>query len=362
MDFNEKDAEAKPNVTLSDVAAAARVSKATASNAFSRPERVRPALRARVAEEATALGYAGPDPLGRLLNSGKVNAIGVVAPAAFGISLFFKNTWTQTFLSGVAEVCEERGVGVSLVSGRDDQVGWGIESAIVDGLIVSSTEQAEFIAPTRRRIPIVVFGGAPAGVSSVRAADRDGARTLTEYLLGLGHRRFVVGSLLREFRAPAFHAPGAHRTLVAPLVDGQDRVDGVADALAAAGLSLDAMPLVEACGTSAEERKFGNGADLLLDHIGDATAAIALGDSLALAVLAKARKRGLTVPGDFSLVGFDGIPESALSDPPLTTMANPIAEIGATAARLLLDGGEPRHVVLNGKLVVRGSAAKPAKR
>src|SRR5262249_32260576 len=146
-DSGPRNRRAKAAVTLSDVAAAARVSKATASNFYSRPERMRPALRERVAEAARVLGYEGPDPRGRLLSSGKVNAIGVVPPSAFGISLFFRNAWTQTFLSGIAEVCEARGVGLSLVSGRSDQIAWGIESAIVDGLILSSVDQVEFVAP-----------------------------------------------------------------------------------------------------------------------------------------------------------------------------------------------------------------------
>jgi DNA-binding LacI/PurR family transcriptional regulator len=350
----------KATVTLSDVAAAARVSKATASNVYSRPERVRPALRERVAEAARMLGYDGPDPRGRLLSSGKVNAIGVVPPAAFGISLFFKNTWTNTFLSGIAGVCEERGVGLSLVSGRDDQVAGGLESAVVDGLILSNADQIEFITPSRRRnMPIAVFGRAPAGISSVRVADRAGARLMAEHLLALGHRRFVIGGPLNEFRAPVFHLPGRNRLLVSPLLDTDDRLAGIADAFAGVGLSLDAMPLMEACCTPVEEAAFGSGADVLLDHIGDATAVIALADSVALAVMAKARARGISVPGDLSVVGFDGIPEGASSTPPLTTMAQPIAEIGATAARLVLDGGEPRHVVLSGNLVVRGSTAKP---
>ena len=111
----------KKAVTLSEVAEAARVSKATVSNVFSRPERVRPALRQRVEAAAESLGYDGPDPKGRLLSSGKVNAIGVIPPAAFGISLFFKNAYVRAFLEGIAVVCEEHGVGLSLVSGRPDQ-------------------------------------------------------------------------------------------------------------------------------------------------------------------------------------------------------------------------------------------------
>src|SRR3954452_24301641 len=103
-------------VTLLDVARAANVSKTTVSNVFSWPERVRPALRERVEAVARELHYSGPDPKGRMLSSGKVNAIGVVPIGNFGITLFFTHEYENAFLAGVAHICEERGVGLSLVS------------------------------------------------------------------------------------------------------------------------------------------------------------------------------------------------------------------------------------------------------
>jgi DNA-binding LacI/PurR family transcriptional regulator len=359
--INEKPARPPAKVTLSDVASAARVSKATASNVFSRPERVRDSLRQRVEQAARELGYAGPDPKGRLLSSGKVNAIGVVPPAAFGISLFFKDPYTQLFLAGVSEVCEEYGVGLSLVSGRDDQAAWGIQTALVDGFILNSIEQASFIAPARRaHMPIVVMGpdGGP-DASSVDITGEVGTRQLTEHLLALGHRRFIIGVPLDEFRPPVFHPPGSDRTLVAPILPAPERLAGIDSALRAAGLSLDAMPIVEACGTPEEEAAFGNGAELLLDNLGDATAVMSINDKFALAVLRCATARGLSVPRDLSVTGFDGVAESVTSVPPLTTAVQPVKEVGATAARLLLDGGPPRHVTLPVELAIRGSTAKP---
>jgi DNA-binding LacI/PurR family transcriptional regulator len=350
----------RATVTLSDVAAAARVSKATASNVFSRPERVRPVLRERVEAAARALGYVGPDPRGRMLSSGRVNAIGVVPPAAFGISLFFKDPYTIEFLAGVSEVCEAQGVGLSLVSGREDQQAWGITSALVDGFILSSSEQIAFIAPAKRaHLPVVVMNDdAGPDVSSVTITGADGARQITEHLIALGHRRFAVAIPLREFRAPIVHPPGRDRVLVAPIAV-PDRLAGIEAALRASGLSLDAMPIVETCTTPEETAAFGSGAAMLFEAAPDATAVIALNDKVALAVLRHARLQGLSVPKDLSVVGFDDVAEAAHADPPLTTVAQPTFEIGRTAARLLLAGGAPRHVVLPVKLVVRGSTAPP---
>ena len=183
----------KKAVTLSDVAKAAKVSKTTVSNVFSRPERVRPALRERVEAAARELGYAGPDPKGRMLSSGKVNAIGVVPVGNFGITLFFTHEYNNAFLAGVAQTCEERGVGLSLVSGRQNE--WGINDALVDGFIFESVEQIDLIEPARRRrLPVVVTGVAGPDISSVTMENRKGAREATRHLLELGHRRFVIAS------------------------------------------------------------------------------------------------------------------------------------------------------------------------
>jgi DNA-binding LacI/PurR family transcriptional regulator len=138
-----------------------------------------------------------------------------------------------------------------------------------------------------------------------------------------------------------------------------EKLSGVADALAEAGLSLDDMPIAEACGTQGEEKAFGSGAAMILDRAPEATAVIGLVDSIALAVLRKATERGLKVPEDLSIIGFDDLPEAAQSQPPLTTVRVPAADNGAAAVRLLLEKGPPRHVLVPVELVVRASTAPP---
>ena len=355
----------KRPMTLLDVARAANVSKTTASNVFSRPDRVRPVLRQRVEAAARSLGYEGPDPKGRMLSFGKVNAIGVVPSAAFGISLFFKNATAQAFLAGVAGVCEEHGVGLSLVSGRDDQRAWGLRSALVDGFIFSSIERAEVLEQARSRgLPFVVMDvDCGPDVNWIGVEDRDGARQATRHLLALGHRRFVIASPLHTFRAPVFHPPGTRgRRLVAGSPGIDERIAGIAEALAEAGIAIDDVPIIEACGTPEEEAAFGNGAAMLLDRAPEATAVLAQMDGLALAILDQARRRGISVPRDLSIVGFDDIAEATFADPPLTTVASPVMEKGRTAARMLLEGGPPRHVVLPVKLMVRGSTGPAPRR
>ena len=319
-------------------------------------------MRAQVEAVAHALGYAGPDPRGRILSSGKVNAIGVVSYGEFGISLFFKSAYMRDFLAGIVDICEERGVGVCLVPARNDAGGWGIKDALVDGFIFNALEQVNLVEPARRRqLPFVVTdtdGGAD--ISSVRVENRDGAKQLVRHLLGLGHRRFVIGVVLKAFRPPIFHAPGtAGRQLISAGPSCLERVAGIAEALAEAGLSINDVPIIEACGTPEEAAAFGNGAAMILDKAPEATAVVALSDSLALSVLEQAKLRGISVPNDLSIVGFDDIAEAALADPPLTTIHQSAFQNGRMAARLLLDGGPARQVVLPVSLVVRGSTAPP---
>lgn len=352
----------RKSVTLLDVARAAEVSKSTVANAFSRPNLVRAELRARIETAARELGYDGPDPKGRMLSLGKVNAIGVLPFGRVGVSQFFRNPYQRDFLAGVAQACEERGVGLSLVSGQDDQEAWGIKEALVDGFIFTGVDQVVLLtAGRRRRLPFVVMdlSGAPE-IKSVSTENRDGARQATRHLIALGHRRFAIASTLYSFRPPVFHAPsGAERRLVNSGPPLLEKLDGVADALAEAGLSIHDVPIAEACGTPEEERAFGNGAAMLLDKAPEATAIIALTDSIALSILKQAKKRGVSVPRELSIVGFDDVPEAAFSEPPLTTIYVSAVENGRAAVQLLLESGPPRQVVTPVHLVVRDLTAAP---
>ncbi len=348
-------------VTLLDVARAANVSKTTVSNVFARPERVRAELRERVVAAAASLDYDGPDPKARLLNSGKVGAIGVVPPAT-GMTWVFANRYMSDFLTGVGEVCEPRGVGISLVYDDGGSGTWGVKSAVVDGFILSNIRQAALIEPARRRkLPFVVMdvdGGRD--VRSVRIDDRGMARDMARHLLALGHRRIGVLSCGRETIAPVFHAgKGSPRRMVMSFSSDDDRIAGIGDALAEAGLAIDDMPIVEGCGNAEEAARFGGAAALLLDRAPDITAVIATSVDLGQSTLIEARRRGIDVPGQLSVISVDNSPESALTDPPLTVAAEPAREKGYSAAELLFETGPARQVVLPTPLIVRESTAPP---
>jgi DNA-binding LacI/PurR family transcriptional regulator len=358
VQFCDRGALMKSPVTLQDVAAAAGVSKSTAANVFNRPERVRPALRERVEAVARKLGFAGPDPRGRLLNTGKANVIGVV-PSGEGITWVFDNPYMRTFLGAVAAECQTTRTAMQLIDGYGEAGAETIRRTIVDGLILHTADQVRAVDPAlRRKMPIVVMDRVDdPDVSAVSIDDRGGARALAQHLLALGHRRFVVTALGRSYVAPIVHAPtGKVRKLISTYDVDEERLAGVAEAFAEASLSLNDMPIVEACGSEEETRLYGSGAATVLDTLGDATAVIVLGGELAVGVKAEAERRGLSVPGRLSIAAFDDPPEAATAG--ITAISAPVAETARLAARMLLDGTPPRHIELPVELRIRASTGK----
>ena len=338
---------------LVDVARAAGVSRSTASNVFTRPERVRPEVRQRVEEVARKLGYAGPDPKGRLLRAGKFNAIGVIPSAEIGIADALKAPFFRMFLEGVAEVCDEFGTSLVLIPGAGAK-GQGIRQALVDGFILALPEELAHIEPARlRQLPFVVLD-AEVGpeINSIRIDARAGCRSAAQHLIDLGHRRFAVMSFMRHIGRAVLHPPAAGRP---PDIAGreldQEKLAGYADALRGAGIQIDSVPVVQALPWDEEA------AAMLLDAAPEATAVLSMSDLQAISVIAEARRRGMTVPKDLSVVGFNDIPQAGDADPPLTTVDGMGVAKGRAAARMVIGGGPPRHELLPAELIVRASTA-----
>src|SRR3954452_23839330 len=145
-------------VRLADIAKAAGVSHGTASNVFSRPEIVREEVRERVRAAAEAMGYGGPDPKGKLLRAGKVNAIGVAT--AEPLSYFFDDPFARVLMAGIAEACDAQGAGIALVSAiNEERLAWNIRTALVDGFILFCIEGGrQLVDLTReRQLPFVAL-------------------------------------------------------------------------------------------------------------------------------------------------------------------------------------------------------------
>jgi DNA-binding LacI/PurR family transcriptional regulator len=345
-------------VRLSDVAKAAGVSHGTASNVFSRPEIVREEVRERVRAAADKLGYGGPDPKGRLLRAGKVNAIGVAT--AEPLSYFFDDPFARVVMSGISQACDATGAGISLVSAaNDEQLAWNIRSALVDGFIVFCLEGgSRLVELTRERgLPFVAldFGFDDETISALGVDDVAGARLAARHLTGLGHKRFAILSL--EFEEGRHGPASLERAKGAIYAGTRDRIAGYLEAAAEAGVDPASVPIYE---TLNDEATTAAGLEYFFASENPPTAILAMSDKVALIALKWLAARGITVPGDVSVIGFDGVPEGAASEPPLTTIAQPMAEMGRRAVETILAyDGSIRRETLDVELVVRGSTAAP---
>ena len=342
--------------TLATVAEAVGVSRMTVSNAYNRPDQLSPALRARILDAAREIGYSGPNPVARTLSRGEAGSVGLVLD--YPLLTAFTDPATVQFLHGVAAGCEERAVGLSLVpaiEGRDAAL---VRSALVDGFVLYCTpeQDARFEAVRDRRLPYVLVDYAPhPGQRTVNIDDRGAARQVAEHVAALGHR--AVGIVM----------PYHDLSEIAPAPDdlseryiGDERLAGWRAGLEAGGVDWSTVAVASASGATRETGH--EAAGHLLDRADRPTAIIALSDVLALGVLDAAAERGIAVPGQLSVAGFDDVPEAALSSPPLTTIWQPHLRKGAEAVRLLLDGDDGESVHLPTELIVRASTAPAPER
>jgi LacI family transcriptional regulator len=328
--------ESVGRVKMADVAQAAGVSVATVSKVVNGHYGVSQATLEKVLGVIDDLGYEAS--LGaRSLRSHRTNIIGVLV-AEF-------EPFSTELLKGVSDAIHGSGYELLAYSGghRGGAVGWERRSlsrlggTLIDGAIVVTPT----VLDAGRGIPVVAVDPhwGPSDVPTVDADNFSGAVMATEYLLGLGHRRIA-------------HLGG--RT---DLESARLREQGFRSAMAAAGVTVDEA-LVRVGGYRAETASAP--AHELLSLPDRPTAIFAANDLSAIRTMEVAEELGLRVPEDLSVVGFDNVPESALSTPALTTINQPLRDMGATALDLLvrlLQGREVEatHVQLPTSMVERGS-------
>lgn len=341
-------------ITLLDVASAAGVSRTTVSNAFNRPDQLSAELRTKVLEVAEKLGYAGPNPVARVLRTGRSNTIGIVFSDP--LPYLFSDPVAIALMQGVAAACEASHTGVLILpADAPEAVAARVREAVVDGFLVYCHEEDSpaLQALAARGLPAV-------GVDLDRFAlgpivtidDRGGAMAAAVHLIGLGHRQLAVMALAGEREV----TQEARR--LARFKPVRDRLAGYRDAMSAGGLDPSSLRVVE------EPQNDPAAAEAvamrLLKRRPRPTAILAMSDVLAIGVLRAAQHLGIAVPGELSLVGFDDIPLAEDLAPPLTTVRQPLVEKGRLAAAVLLGRAEPPTSQLPTELVVRGSTAPPS--
>ncbi|MEV6131021.1 LacI family DNA-binding transcriptional regulator [Streptomyces violaceusniger] len=354
--------EQTPVVTMRDVAQVAGVSQAAVSYAYNRPGKLSEAQRERIFQVAEELGYIGPHATGRSLRTGQVGALGLMITDSLPYA--FDDPATAALLKGISEVGELSEVALTLLpcpleSDRMAQGSGILLRGLVDGFLAYAMPHGHPAVETalRRKLPVVIIDGPnPGGLPRVGIRDREAAREAAEHVLSLGHRS--IGILVDRLLPDGYRGPvtPARRRAARDLVM-KERLAGYAAAFRSAGVPWSSATIIEAGGF--HEAASQSAAASLLDSE-EVTAVLATTDVLAFATIGAARRRGLRIPRDLSVIGFDDLPTAAAAE--LSTVRQPLVDKGREAARLLLDvieGEQPREIILPTELVLRATTAPP---
>jgi DNA-binding LacI/PurR family transcriptional regulator len=339
------------------------VSPSTVSNAYNRPDQLSPALREQILKTAEAIGYAGPDPIARNLRRGRTGALGVVFSEPLPYP--FDDPTAVAMLQGLAARAADEQFALMFVPGSANLPAHGdsIREAAVDGFILHSLhdDDARLQLAIARPLPAVIVDSPRlTEVDFVGIDDRGAATTAMGHLLELGHRSIAVLSFRLTGHGHVGLVDAADRGGATAAV-ARERLAGCAAAISAAGLAWEDV-LVEECAASAIEAG-RRGAHELLDRAPEATAVFAFSDQLALGARRAALERGLDIPADLSIIGFDDCAGAAEG---LTTIHQSEHEKGRIAVERLLKGlsgtaHRPERHILPTHLVVRSSTGPPGR-
>lgn len=341
-------------VTIKHVAADAGVSLQTVSRVINNEPNVRPAMQERVQASIDKLGYV-PSIAAQRMSGSRSYLILAINDRERTIADWRNrqgSDWVDQMLFGGMLKCTEHGYRMifELVDTHNDHVERELGAAIAalqpDGVILTPPHSENplitgFLA--KRKIPFARIGSMTPGPGIAMTMDDEGsARRATEHLIALGHSRigFIAGS--EEYDLSNW------------------RINGWRDAMALAGLGCDALCV-------RGDFSYDSGvlaANALLDLDNPPTAIIVSNDQMTLAALDTAKKRGLNVPDDLSLISFDNTPVVRFTVPELTAVDQPIAATFSKAVELLITNGDApvlhQPVVIEGSLIERSSTAPPA--
>lgn len=324
--------------SIKDVAKTAQVSVGTASNVLNHPHLVSASTRKRVEEAISQLGFV-PSDAGRRLRAGNSRLVGLIV-------LDIANPFFTQSARGIENrlasdncypmVCSSDGD-----ANKERKLIQQLASQQVRGVIMVPSDKAmeNVRLLQRRKIPVVFmdYPSASAEISSVSVDDETGAATAITYLLGLGHRQvgFINGPKnIRQART-------RHRGVI----EARNKVATKVDIFEILADHFDATSGAHAA------------RELIRNHP-DITAVFCASDQLAIGAMRTIRQLHLSIPNDISVVGFDDIAVASELITPLTTIRQPMNELGNAAANLLLsDTDEPRHISFVPKLIVRESTA-----
>jgi LacI family transcriptional regulator len=329
--------------TIHDVARRAGVSSATVSHVINNSRYVSPETRERVQEAIDALRYRR-DGIARSLRRARTSTIGVIISD-------ITNPFFADLVRGIEDRIYGREDGYNIILCNTDEHGERERSCLdmlqekrIEGLIiVPAGGNEDYLTDlVAGGLPLVFADRYLSGVEAdaVLVDNRDGARRLTEHLLGFGHRR--IGALV----------PDLHTSTV------EQRLTGFREALAAAGIAPDPGLVVPSRSTIEDAHQTGLA---VLDRADRPDAMLCVSNFMTLGFIQAIAQRGLVCPRDIAVVGFDDFPWASAFSPRLTALSQPSYALGGEAVDLLFQRiehgriGRPVQTILKGDLVVRDS-------
>ncbi|HEX7874183.1 MAG TPA: LacI family DNA-binding transcriptional regulator [Sphingobium sp.] len=338
--------------TINDVAKQAGVSPMTVSRVINGENVVRQATREKVEAAIAALNYS-PSAAARSLAGGEETRIGLLYsnPSASFLSEFLVGSLDQASRSGVDLVVEKWDEETSVQTVVDHLLRSRINGVVLPPPLCDLAEMTDALTRADIAAVAVATERITDTVSAVSIDDHDAAYTMTRHLIGLGHKRigFIKGH-------PNLNASGR-------------RIDGYLDALRNAGITPDERLMAQGYFTY---RSGLDAAEQILDLPEPPTAIFASNDDMAAAAVAIAHRRGLDVPGDLTICGYDDTSLAVTIWPELTTIRQPINEMTRAAVDLLVREikdrrtsarkAPARHILLDYTLIRRQSDAAPRRR
>lgn len=329
-------------MTLEDIAKISGVSRSTVSRVINGDPNVSSPTRDRVLTVIQKYNFQ-PNLAARGLAAGRTQVLGLVIPQ--GVGAIFTDPFFPLLIQGVSSTCNAHDYSVMLWLAEPEYERRTLRqilySGLIDGVIVSSMLLDDPILESlsESEMPFVTIGRHPTNnrVNYVDVDNRNGAHEAVSYLLRTGRRRVAI--------------------ITGPqnMIAGRDRLEGYQDALRERNILRDPKLIVE---SDFSETGGFYAAQRLIAQKPDAI--FAASDNLAIGALRALQDAGIKVPNEVAMIGFDDIPTAARTNPPLTTIRQPIPQVGSTAAETLIDiierpTDQPRRIVLPAELIIRST-------
>jgi len=329
-------------VTIKDIARAAGVSHTTVSRALKGNPAISSETTARIQQLAREMGYT-PSAVAQSLLTNRTQTIGMVITT-------LADPFVAEVVQGVESVAQDAGYSVFLATSHDNPeqemaVVETLHRRRVDAIIVTSSRVGSLYSSRldQIKVPIVLINNQEEGefLHSISADDIQGAQLAVDHLISLGHRNIgYIG---------ASNRPRSNRR----------RQSGYQTALNQAGIGLNPRLVLQLQpDVEADIDRGKSGLKQFLDN--KVTAVFCYNDIIAIGLLMACRQQGVGVPDQLSIVGFDGIDSAQYVSPPLTTVRQPLLQLGQAAMQMtlaLLDGGDIQDDTLPCKLLIRESTA-----